>query len=173
MWTFTIDPTLFSSAAAAYRHVQEGRCIGEWVRSMWKAGYLHSRRYFCVVEWQMGKGEQAGTLMAHYHFLLDADYIPHDDGQSRWDLFRPASAGPIEPGRPGFGWAFVSGVEFATREHAAHYACKYLLKQPEKGFPDWVLDSHGEVKRYWTSKGFYKTDGDEKKMRYCRNRDWQ
>ena len=112
----------------------------------------------------MGKGEQAGTLMAHYHLLLDADYIPHDDGQSRWDLFRPASAGPVEPGRPGFGWAFVSSVEFATREHAAHYACKYLLKQPEKGFPDWVLDSHGEVKRYWTSKGFYKTDGDEKKI---------
>jgi hypothetical protein len=53
-------------------------------------------------------------------------------------------------------------VEFATREHAAHYACKYLLKQPEKGFPDWVLDSRGEIKSYWTSKGFYKMDGDEK-----------
>ena len=66
MWTFTIDPTLFSSPADAYRHVQTDRCIGEWVRSMWKAGYLHSRRYFCVVEWQMGKGEKAG---AHYGSL--------------------------------------------------------------------------------------------------------
>jgi integrase len=161
MWTFTVDPKLFALPVIAYRHVQSERCIGEWVRSMWKAGYLHSRRYFCVVEWQMGKGEKAGTLMAHYHVLLDADFIPVERGQQRWDLFRPDTAGPVEAGRPGFGWAFVTKVKFASPEHAAHYACKYLLKQPEKGFPDWVLDSRGEIKRYWPSKGFYKVEGVE------------
>lgn len=156
--TFTVDPKLFASQKDAYAYVQMKRCIGEWIRSMDKAGHLHSRRYFCVVEWQMGKGEKEGTLMAHYHVLVDASFIPWQDGLDRWSKFRPEEAGPVDCQRPPFGTFDIKKKDFKNSDHAAGYACKYLLKQPEKGFPDWVLDSHGEIKRYWTSKGFYGED---------------
>jgi hypothetical protein len=148
MWTFTVDPTLFRSPREGYLHVQEKRCIGEWVRSMWKRGLLHSDRYFCVLEWQENE-------WPHWHVLLDADFISIEVAQARWDCFRPDTAGPVKAGRPGFGFVFVSKRDFESREHAANYACKYILKHPENGFPGWVLDSRGEVKRYWPSKGFY------------------
>jgi hypothetical protein len=148
MWTFTLDPTLFKSPQEAYTYVQLKRCIGEVVRSVKKRGLLHSDRYFCVLEWQKNG-------WPHWHVLVDADFISIEIVQARWDCFRPENAGPIEAGRPGFGYVFVSKRDFESPDHAANYACKYITKHPQHGFPDWVLDSHGEVKRYWASKGFY------------------
>src|SRR5690606_12943327 len=97
----------------------------------------------------------------HWHVLLDADFVSIEVIQDRWDCFRPEGAGPLKAGHPGFGWVWVSHGkggrkgEFQSSEHAANYALKYVLKHPKHGFPAWVLDSRGEVKRYWPSKGFY------------------
>jgi hypothetical protein len=160
MVSFTIDPKLFVrpdgsyDQPAAHRYVKEKRCIGEWMRSMRKAGYLESDRYFAALEFQMGQDGRPGTLMPHWHVLVDAYFIPQDVGQERWGLFRPAAAGSVEGRRPGFGTVDVKDF-FASAEHAAHYAFKYLEKQPRKGWPEWVLDSKGEIKRCWVSKGFY------------------
>jgi len=152
MWTFTIDPTLFDSPAAAYQYVKSKRCISVIMRRLRKLGYLHSNRYFCVIEWQK-KSE-----MPHFHILADATFIPFDVVCNRWNRFRPDQAGPVQGVRPGFGSVRFSAPKFHSVEHAARYACKYLIKHPEHGYPDWVfdlIDDGHEVHRYTTSRRFW------------------
>ena len=153
MWTFTIDPSLFSSPQAAYEYVKKKRCISEAVRALKARGYLHSGRWFCVVEWQKD------TEMAHFHLLLDASYIPFEAVCEIWGRFRPKTAGPVEGNRPAFGSIRFSQGDFVGgAEHAAAYACKYVIKHPEHGYPDWVINGrHGQIHRYTTSRGFWGT----------------
>jgi hypothetical protein len=154
MWTFTVDPKLFSSPKRAFDYVRANRCISETIRQLRRKGFLHSARYFAVVEWQMGEGNEKGTEMAHWHVLLDASYIPFDVVCEIWNRFRPDGAGPVEGDRPGFGSVRFSVREFDGPRHAASYACKYVIKHPEKGFPAWVLDSC-DIHRFSTSRGFW------------------
>jgi hypothetical protein len=43
-----------------------------------------------------------------------------------------------------------------TAAHAANYACKYVIKYPEEGFPDWVIDRNRKsVHRFTASRGFW------------------
>jgi hypothetical protein len=161
MWTFTVDPKLFGSPAEAFDYVRDERCISNVMRELRRRGFLHSNRYFVVVEWQMGKGDEPGTEMAHWHLLTDASFIPFELVCTLWNRFRPASAGPVEGDRPGFGSVRFSAPEFESAAHAAHYACKYLIKYPEKGYPAWVLDKEGQVHRYSTSRGFWGGGSDD------------
>jgi hypothetical protein len=154
MWTFTVDPKLFPSPAAAFEYVREHRCISSVMRELKRRGLVHSGRYFVVVEWQMGKGDEEGTLMAHWHLLADASYIPFETVCELWNRFRPSWAGPVEGDRPGFGSVRFSAPKFESPKHAARYACKYLIKYPEKGYPEWVLNS-SDIHRYSTSRGFW------------------
>ena len=154
MWTFTIDPKLFASPVEAFEYARENRCISNVMRELRRRGFLHSGRYICVVEWQMGKGEEEGTLMAHYHVLADSSFIPFETVCELWNRFRPEEAGPVEGDRPGFGSVRFSAPKFKNAKHAASYACKYLIKYPEKGYPQWVIDSH-DIHRFSTSRGFW------------------
>jgi hypothetical protein len=154
MWTFTVDPKLFPTPAAAFAYVRDKRCIASVMRELRRRGFLHTGRYFFVVEWQMGQGDEAGTLMAHWHVLADADFIPVETVRQLWDRFRPDWAGPVEGDRPGFGSVWFSAPKFNDAKHAACYACKYLIKYPEKEYPQWVLDSHN-IHRFSTSRGFW------------------
>jgi hypothetical protein len=52
-----------------------------------------------------------------------------------------------------------SAPKFGNEKHAANYACAYLIKHPEKGYPEWVKDMH-DVHRYSTSRGFWSTPGE-------------
>jgi hypothetical protein len=149
MWTFTIDPTLFSSPTAAYEYVKSKRCISNVMRRLRQRGYLHTDRYIVIVEWQKK------TEMPHFHVLADASFIPFDEVCELWNRYRPADAGPVEGERPGFGSVRFSAPRFVSPKHAASYACKYLIKHPTEGYPAWVLDSSGEVHRYSTSRGFW------------------
>jgi hypothetical protein len=153
MWSFTVDPTLFPSPKAAYLYMRERRCISRTVQDLWRAGYLRSRRYFCVVEWQRE------TRQAHFHVLLDTTYIPWAVVLQSWDKHRPKTAGPVVGGRPAFGTVVFSSQKtpFASPLHAARYATKYLTKVPEHGFPAWVLEMGADtrVRRYSTSRGFW------------------
>jgi len=157
MWTLTIDPTLFADPESAFAHVQKRRAIGELIRALDKMGVLHSRRYFCVVEWQKE------TKMPHYHILLDASFIPFALVCSIWNRNRPNHLPPPElnpatgKARPGFGSVRFTETKhkFATATHAANYACKYLIKHPQEGYPDWVLNSSRKIQRCWPSKGFW------------------
>jgi hypothetical protein len=149
MVTLTLDPELHSSAATAYRYCKERRCVSEFARALKAKGVLHSPLWFCANEWQK-KSE-----MIHFHMLLDASHIPFELIRDAWNRFRPASAGPIIGDRPGFGSVWFSAPECGDARHAANYACKYVIKYPDHGFPDWVLDLKGQVHRYSTSRGFW------------------
>jgi hypothetical protein len=110
------------------------------------------RGYCYVVEWR------ERTEQAHFHILVDASFIPHDALHASWPKHRPPGATPIGPGRPAFGWAWISKPEFAGgAKHAARYATKYLIKVPEYGFPAWVLEMGADrrIRRYSTSRGFW------------------
>lgn len=150
--TLTVDPTLFPSPQAAYEYMRERRCIARTMQDLWRAGCLHSRRYFYVVEWQKN------TEQAHFHILLDASFVPWAKLLASWSKHRPETAGPVAGGRPGFGTALISVPRFGGgADHAASYVTKYLTKTPENGFPSWVLDLGQEtrVRRYSASRGFW------------------
>lgn len=159
MWTFTVDPSLFDSPRDAFYYVRDNRCIAKTIQDLDRGGWLHSRRYWYVVEWQRQ------TQMAHYHVLLDATFIPWDLVLASWGKHRPAEAGPVLVGRPTFGTVIFSRGKgskdgpFQNAEHAASYVVKYLRKVPEQGFPSWVLDIGKEtrIRRYSASRGFWGT----------------
>lgn len=154
MWTFTVDPKLFKSPEEAYRYIRKRRAISRTIAKWKELGYLHSGRWFCIVEWQKNG-------MPHWHVLLDASRVPFRKACEVWNAFRPAWAGPVEGVRPGLGSIrFSVDRNFDCHEHAAFYACKYLTKQPKGGFPDWVLDFKGRIRRYETSRGFWPKETD-------------
>lgn len=151
MLTLTVDPEIFASPKAAYLYLRKKRGIARLVRSLHKAGYLHSPRYFCVVEFQRE------TEHAHYHLLIDASYVPKSAIDSAWSKLRPRSAGPVAVNRPAFGVTRFSKRDFESPEHAALYATKYLIKTPDYGWPPWVtsMGSEKRVPRYQASKGLW------------------
>lgn len=163
--TLTIDGSLFSSPEEAWRYVMAKRLICLLVKKLHARGYLNSKHYFWVVEWQQD------TEQAHWHLLIDSEYVPFGEIVAIWSSFRPKSA-PALPvrvtadnykslDRPAFGSVrFTLNGEVAWR--AAMYATKYLVKVPDYGFPDWVLDFPGRVRRYDHSKGFF-SDGKPKR----------
>ncbi len=159
MWTLTIDPTLFASPLQAYQYIREHRCISEFMRKLRQSGHLSSGRYFYVVEWQKK------TEMVHFHLLVDSAFVPFDLVCDIWNSFRPRAAGPVQGDRPGFGSVRFSAGKIESSRKAANYACGYLIKFPEHGYPAWVLDDlAGEVHRYSTSRGFWGTSEDESEI---------
>lgn len=151
MLTLTIDPTLFGSPRDAYFHVRAKRGISELIRRLVHAGHLHSRRYFCVLEFQKD------TEQAHFHALVDATRIPKRALDDAWSRLRPRDAGPPSTDRPAFGMTRFSKPTFESALHAARYATKYLVKAPRYGWPGWVmaLGAEKRVPRYQASRGFW------------------
>ena len=134
MVTLTIDPKLFLDPQTAYLYATDRRCIGRTTQDLDRWGYLYTRRYFYVLEWQ------EKTEMVHFHILYDSSYIPFDRLLESWSKHRPSWAGPAEGNRPAFGTVLFSAPKFADHVHAARYATKYLIKTPEHGYPTWVLN---------------------------------
>ncbi len=156
--TLTIDGTLFSSPETAWRYVMDHRLLASLVKKLHEKGFLKSRNYFWVVEWQ-GETEQA-----HWHLIVDSDFVPYGEIVAIWSSFRPKSAPKLAEkvtaenyralDRPAFGSVRFT-LNNAKPWNAALYATKYLVKVPERGFPDWVLDYEGRIPRYNHSKGFF------------------
>ena len=156
--TLTLDGELFSSPEEAWRYVMKNRLLSVFVKKLHDGGFLNSRDYFWVVEWQ------EETQQAHWHLLVDAHFVPFGEIVAAWSSFRPKSALPlpfkVTAGnyktleRPAFG-----SVRFSMKSTnpwtAAGYATKYVVKVPDYGFPDWVLDYVGRVPRYGHSRGFF------------------
>jgi hypothetical protein len=153
--TLTVDPTIYGAEnpEAAYLRVRSRRAIARLVRSLVKTGHLTSGRYFVVLEFQ-------ANGMPHWHLLLESSFVPIERIQHVWNLNRPDGAGPVEPNRPGFGFCWVSKSSFEDMQHAANYVTKYCLKQPQNGYPAWVLDFVGRVPKYATSRKFWGEDGE-------------
>lgn len=149
--TLTVDPTLFNSPLDALMYIREKTCIGVLMQKLHRAGHLHTRRYFNILEFQKNGHP-------HYHMLLDASFIPKNILQQSWDSFRPTHLPQPEGKRPGFGATWISVGNFEGGAiHAARYATKYLVKIPDHGFPDWVLQLGESIRvpRYSCSKKFW------------------
>lgn len=150
--TLTVDPTLFSDPKSAYLYMMKRRVIARTVQDLYRWGCLSSRRYFYVIEWQ------EKTEQVHFHVLLDAQFIPFDRLLKSWSKHRPKDAGPTVGDRPKFGTVLVSKARFeGGPAHAARYVTKYLVKNPEHGFPQWVLQMGRKkrIRRFSTSRGFW------------------
>ena len=151
MITLTVDPELFDSFQDAYFYMRKKRCISVLMQNLDRMGYLNSRKYFYVLEFQ-----ESGN--PHYHLLVDAKRIPHEDLLTAWSKNRPLDLPPPEPNRPPFGLVWISKSHFEGGAlHAARYATKYLVKVPEYGWPDWVLKlgKDKRVPRYGVSRYFW------------------
>lgn len=155
MLTLTYDPKLFPDGPeSAYWYMRKRRAVSELVRALWKAGYLKSRRWFYVVEWQENEN-------AHFHLLVESDFIPFKVLAKFWGRNRPKSA-PAWEGNyegktvgmaPEFGTVRFSKRRFEGPEHAANYALKYMTKPRAGGYPEWVLNSKQQIRLFEPSRG--------------------
>lgn len=149
MVSLTLDQTLFESPEQAFRYVRKKRCLAEFVKALHRGGHIKSTRFVYVLEFQKNG-------WPHWHLLLETAFIPHDLAMRLWGRHRPVDAGPVQPGRPALGFVSLNAPKFATAEHAANYATKYIVKHPAGGYPDWVLDFDGKINRFQTSRGLLK-----------------
>lgn len=164
MWTFTLVPGQWAGGPGeAYDYVKAHRCVAEWVRSMYNAGYLRTKHFFSAEEFQVGErkvGDGPPTLMVHFHVLVDVQngYLPYHYAQARWNRFKPASAVKLGDWRDEtFGRIQYDAID--SMEGIAKYVCKYIAKGPKCGLPAWFekrLDAGGNLTGYTTSKGFWK-----------------
>lgn len=145
--TFTVDPSRFDSGQSAYRFVRDGFFIPRMMR------FLNIRNWFCVLEFQ-----QNG--FPHWHLLVDLS------GQSSaWvrksggvlDVQNAPCEGHFEVRnflnlarihRLWRKWGIGEQIDLQTKKvrvsaiHAINYIIKYLLKNPDYGYPEWVLQAH-------------------------------
>ena len=152
MVSLTVDPELFPSPRDAYLYMTKRRCVGRLMQALRRGEWLHSSRYFYVLEWQ------ERTEQAHFHVLLDSSFVPFEGLLGAWSKNRPRWAGPVMGDRPPFGTAWISQPRFSGGPlHAARYATKYLIKPPAGGFPEWVLGMGKDhrIRRYSTSRPFW------------------
>ena len=147
MVTLTINPKRFASPEAAYRHVTKNRLISRWVRELNRRGVLKSRKFFSVFECQKNGNP-------HWHLLLEAPFVPHDIALQVWNQLGPDNELSTNE-NPSMGFVWFSAPKFKTPEHAANYACKYIIKPPIEGWPEWVLDYVGQVRRVSRSHGLF------------------
>lgn len=152
MATLTVDPHLFACARAAYDYLTRKRCVSRTVADLHGRGYTHTSRFFSVMEWQQD------TQHVHFHVLLDATHLFHEDLFNAWSRHRPPAAAAPAERRPPLGWVWVKAPPVTGDASAAALrAASYLTKVPAGGFPRWVLEMGGDcrIRRYSTSRGFW------------------
>lgn len=157
MLTLTIDPKLFDSPESAYWYVRDQRAIAHLVYELLRMGQLKSKRFFYVVEWHKNG-------WPHFHVLVESSFIEFKLLAKAWGKNRPTTAPKWEGDygkslkgvEPEFGTVHITNraSDFKSADHAANYALKYVTKQPENGFPDWVLDSKRQIRIYQSSRSF-------------------
>ena len=166
--TLTVDGSLFENQEAAWQYVMENRLLSRLVRELDRRGHLHSKAYFWVVEFQKR------TEQAHWHLLLDASFVPYGELVEIWSRFRPAAAEAIpekitaenyKGQAPAFG--SVRYTRQLNKVSAGFYAAKYLVKYPEGGYPDWVLDRKGRMPRFGHSHRFFPRQSGHDPMCFC------
>ena len=135
--TLTVDPKQFKSAQEAYEFVHQNRCVSRLMRALSKAGYLHSKRWFSVLEFQKNGNP-------HWHLIVDSSFVPKSALQGIWDrMSRTKTMGYVR---------FDRTKMFADKAHAANYVTKYVIKSPDE-WPEWVRNYRKRIRRYSTSRG--------------------
>ena len=123
--TLTVDRSHFGSPQEAHEFVSADGLIRRLLRR------LKFSVWVWVLEFQAG----TGSGWPHWHILLNlAEHADRRlDLQRAWALWRDR-------------WG-IGGLDLQVRSrfeeaaHAINYVTKYLVKQPEAGYPFWVLDS--------------------------------
>jgi hypothetical protein len=155
MFTLTLDPQLHESPEAAWEYCQKNRAVAETMRRLELWGYIQpidgKREWFAVLEWHK-------SGWAHWHVLVPTK--PSGDLfaalKRAWNMNWPGWEERVAIGRPGFGAVKFRTQSSITAAHAANYACKYVIKYPEEGFHDWVIDKNRKsVHRFTASRGFW------------------
>lgn len=126
----------FEGPAAAHEYVSAGGYVRRLMR------LLGLRRWVWVLQFQSGTG--AGW--PHWHVLVDvgaSGRLPVVDLKRAWRLWRD---------RWGIGGLDVEKSDFEGAEHAVRYITRYLVRQPEEGYPPWVLQSAKRVRLIGASK---------------------
>jgi hypothetical protein len=130
LFTLTVDRTKWATPEEAYRDIKEGGYIWRLMRS------IGAEIWFYVVEFQ----QKSGGGWPHWHIVIEkedwAGRMPKDVLQTAWRLWRDT-------------WK-IGGVDVKSfagaGEHAINYVTKYLMKQPVKGYPEWVLVSDQRIR---------------------------
>ncbi|QDU58326.1 rolling circle replication-associated protein [Aeoliella mucimassa] len=145
MVTCTVDPRNFDGPEQAFDYVREKGLISRMVRELRRLYGEEVGHYFAVLELH-----ESGW--PHWHVLIDADFIPHDSVERAWNAAGPAREGH----RFRMGMVKITKPRgFVSKDHAANYSTKYLVKFPKGGYPDWVLKRQGIFKRYTASQGLF------------------
>ena len=174
MIALTVDPQLFGSPREAYRYLRDNRCVSETMRLITHSKHqdirLNSSRYAYVLEFQ-----EENDYYPHFHLLLDASYVLHEELARIWSHFRPRAAGPVAVGRPAFGYvsADTKRIAAATPTLAAKAAIDYITKAPERDIPDWVLDmgtAGSRIAMHGTSRNFFPRIPGQNEPQPCRSR---
>ena len=136
MLTLTFDPKLHAGPGAAWWH-GKGK-IGRLIRDLRRDGHLKSGRY----QW-FWENHKSGY--PHFHVLVEAKFLKHASVKALWSRYGCGSIVHCRRRKRG-----------ETKSQAAYYASKYVTKQPEGGWPVWVMQSTARIVRYGGSKGFFK-----------------
>ena len=166
--TLTVEGSLFKSQEESWLFVMQNRLLGRFVRELDRCGFLHSRAYFWVLEFQ------TDTEQPHWHLLVDATFVPFGKIVEIWSRFRPQTAEPLteritgknyQGQAPAFG--SVRFTAHSNKELAAFYATKYLTKYPQNGYPKWALDRVGRMPRFGHSHRFFPRVSGHDPMCFC------
>lgn len=133
LYTLTLDPSRFDNdPREAFLTVTSRRYISKLMK------HLGVTRWVWVLEFHK-------SGWPHWHLLVDK---PHGflDLNKAWQKW----------GHQYNGWK-LGGMNLGTQQtkdgrHAVFYITKYLVKYPEHGFPDWVLDLNRRVRFVQASK---------------------
>ena len=129
LFTLTIDPKCFNSPLDAYHIVRSKAYIPRLMR------FLGISNWFCVLEFQKNGNP-------HWHILLDVGSLPkvghvrhYLNLEKVYSLWRDK-------------WNFGEQIRLSQKhtesaQHAVNYICKYLIKSPKNGFPDWMWEQCG------------------------------
>ena len=123
--TLTVDRSRFASPEEAHKYVNAEKCVARLMR------LFGVKWWVWVLEFQT----KTGDGWPHWHVLIDKSALPGRffSLKRAWKFWREK-------------WG-VGGLQLAgdrkgmTAKHAVNYITKYMLKQPEGGYPVWVLES--------------------------------
>jgi len=154
LYTITVNRDWFASPAEAYRYVMEKKFISRLLTKE-----LKIRRWIWVLEAQ----EENGDGWPHWHILIDVGELPgawycretkeylvsRPEDHSRWvyishflDLNRVHRL--LRKWHIGEQcYLSVKQGKFQNPVHAIRYITKYLVKMPQRGFPNWMLHYPG------------------------------
>ena len=154
LFTLTVNRDYFESPEVAYEYVMKNKFIARLLTK--EMGVVS---WFWVLEVQ----EKNGDGWPHWHILIDVGNLP-----GMW-YHKESQAAQIDKPAISSGWCYVPRFfdlnrvhhllkkwhigeqcelskrrfKFQNPEHAIRYITKYMIKPPERGFPEWMLKHKG------------------------------